>query len=486
MTAPFPQTMDYSGHNAPSRIECDIYDLVVEGNLPPEIRGIWYQSVPDPQYPPKLGKDTFLSGDGMVRSFAFDGAGHVDFKQRYIRTERWLLEHQARKALFGAYRNPFTDDPAVAGKRRGAANTTPFYHGGRVLAFKEDSPPWEVDPLTLETRGEWTFGGKLRSQTVTAHPRLDPATGEMHYFGYEATGLASTDVSYFVTNAKGELIREEMFKVPYCALMHDFVVTKEHVVFPGFPIVADLERMKAGGDHWAWDATKESFVGIMPRNGKVSDLRWFRARACSVFHFINAFTQGNKVHVDMCVSDVPAFEFMREAGGLHIPQYQVGGGLVRWTFDLSSDKDTPEETSIGPAADFPRLAEKDLMVDYNVAYLGQVDVRFGPPILSGPVGAGFNTLARLEVKTGRVTTYFPGPNRTMQEHVHIASAQPGHEGYLMHIIDRHDENQAEVHVLEAEHIENGPIATIKIPMRLRSGVHGNWASAEALTRRVQA
>ena len=60
------------------------------------------------------------------------------------------------------------------------------------------------------------------------------------------------------------------------------------------------------------------------------------------------------------------------------------------------------------------------MVDYNVAYLGQVDVRLGPPILSGPVGAGFNTLARLEVKTGRVTTYFPGPNRTMQEHVHVA------------------------------------------------------------------
>jgi len=308
----------------------------------------------------------------------------------------------------------------------------------------------------------------------------------MHYFGYEATGLATTDVSYFVTNAKGELIREELFKVPYCALMHDFVVTKEHVVFPGFPIVADLERMKAGGDHWGWDATKESFIGIMPRNGKVSDLRWFRARACSVFHFMNGFTEGNKVHVDMCVSDVPAFEFMREAGGLHIPQYQIGGGLVRWTFDMSSDKDTPEETSIGPAADFPRLAEKDLMVDYDVAYLGQVDTRFGPPIVSGPVGAGFNTLARLEVKTGRMTTYFPGPNRTMQEHVHIASAKPGHEGYLMHIIDRHDENQAEVHVLEAQHIEKGPIATIKIPMRLRSGVHGNWASAEALAGRVRA
>jgi carotenoid cleavage dioxygenase-like enzyme len=115
-----------------------------------------------------------------------------------------------------------------------------------------------------------------------------------------------------------------------------------------------------------------------------------------------------------------------------------------------------------------------------------LDFRFGPPIISGPVGAGFNTLARIETKTGRMTTYFPGQNRTMQEHVHVASAQPGHEGYLMHIIDRHDENQAEVHVLEAEHIDKGAIATIKIPMRLRSGVHGNWASAQALAARVHA
>jgi hypothetical protein len=28
MTAPFPHTMDYSGHNLPSRIECDIYGRV--------------------------------------------------------------------------------------------------------------------------------------------------------------------------------------------------------------------------------------------------------------------------------------------------------------------------------------------------------------------------------------------------------------------------------------------------------------------------
>ena len=67
MTHAFPQTQDFAGFNRPSRIEADIYDLVVIGELPAEIRGSWYQSVPDPQYPPLLGDDTFLSGDGMVR-----------------------------------------------------------------------------------------------------------------------------------------------------------------------------------------------------------------------------------------------------------------------------------------------------------------------------------------------------------------------------------------------------------------------------------
>ena len=97
MTAPFPQAMDFIGHNAPSRVEAEIYDLVIEGTLPDDLQGNWYQTVPDPQFPPKLGWDTFLSGDGMVRMFRFKD-GHVDFKQRYVRTERWQLERQARRS----------------------------------------------------------------------------------------------------------------------------------------------------------------------------------------------------------------------------------------------------------------------------------------------------------------------------------------------------------------------------------------------------
>ncbi len=124
--------------------------------------------------------------------------GHVDYRTRYARTQRWKAQHAARQSLFGMYRNPTTDDPRVAGLSRGTANTQLFHHHGKLLVFKEDSPPVAMNPLTLETTDDYyTFGGKLQSKTHTAHPKIDPVTGEYVSFGYEAKGLASDDIYVF-------------------------------------------------------------------------------------------------------------------------------------------------------------------------------------------------------------------------------------------------------------------------------------------------
>jgi carotenoid cleavage dioxygenase-like enzyme len=483
MAKPFPNTMDFAGWNAPSRIECDIYDLVTEGSVPEEINGSWYRSIPDPQYSPMMGDDTFLSGDGMVSLFRFEN-GHVDFKMRYVKTERWKAERSARRSLYGLYRNPFTDDPSVKGKPRNVNNTTPIYHAGKLLALKEDSHAMEMDPHTLETIGEWDYDGKLKSQTMTAHTRLAPDTGDLYFFGYEAGGLVTRDVSFCVADKKGNLTREEWFEAPYVALMHDFAVTREHVVFPVFPITADLNRMKAGGHHWVFEQDKESFVGILPRDAHVKHMRWFRGPARSSFHFMNAYSEGNRVHMYFGVSKVPPFPFMQKASGINLRPDQVRIGFVRWTFDLSKPGDTWEETVIGPSGDLPRIALKDQMKDFDIGYYQTFDPnnapKNGPPPIAGPVGAGFNTIVRMEVKTGKYTTLSLGPTVTVQEHIHIPSNQPGHEGYLAFVCDMHDQQLSEVAIVEAEHIEKGPIARIKVPFRLRVQVHGNWVPAEEL------
>ncbi|HUN72941.1 MAG TPA: carotenoid oxygenase family protein [Steroidobacteraceae bacterium] len=479
MSSTFPRTMDFSGYNEPSRVECDVFDLVVDGALPEEIHGSWYQCVPDPQFPPMLGTDTYLSGDGMVRMLRFE-RGHVDFKQRYIQSERWKSERAARRSLYGRYRNPYTDDPSVRGKSRAVYNTTPIYHAGRLLALKEDSHAMELDPHTLETLGEWDYEGRLRSQTMTAHTRLDPQTGELLFFGYEASGLASRDVAFCVADASGRLTREEWFEVPYCSMMHDFAVTQEHVIFPVFPTTADRARIEAGGAHWIWEPSRPSFVGIMPRAGSVRDMRWFRGPAYSAYHFMNAHTDGNQVHLDFTHGSVNPFPFIQEASKIQVRPEDMRGQFVRWTFNMARPGEQWEEYVLGPAGDMPRIAEKDMLVKYEVGYYQSFDPGVGPPLIAGPVGAGFNTILRIELASGKLARLPMDQRSTVQEHVHIPARQPGHEGYLAFLVDLHDEQRTEMFVVEAARLERGPIARIRIPLRLRVGVHGNWVAAETL------
>ena len=174
-----------------NRAEIELFDCEVEGALP-DIDGVFYRVGPDPQYPkpPQYAGDIMFDGEGHVSAFRIKN-GRVHYKTRYARTQRWKAQHAAGRSLFGMYRNPLTDDPSVKGLSRGTANTQLFLHHGKLLVFKEDSPPVYMDPLTLETVDDYyTFGGGLKSQTHTAHPKIDPLTGEYIGFGYEATGLA--------------------------------------------------------------------------------------------------------------------------------------------------------------------------------------------------------------------------------------------------------------------------------------------------------
>ena len=324
----YPQTIHFVGLNTPVGIEWSARNLDVIGTIPAEIDGAFFRAVPDPAHPPMFDDDIVLSGDGMVAKFAIHD-GKVDYAIRYVETERYRLEKDARRALFGQYRNPFTDDASVAGRDRTVANTTPVWHGGRLLMTKEDGLGYQVDPDTLETLGRFDYYGALKSQTFTAHPRVDPETGEMFFFGYEADGLCSTKISYAIADRDGKLISEQWFDQPYCSTIHDFAITEHYAIFPIFPTTADLDRLKAGGAHWAHQQDLESWVGIMPRYGKVEEMRWFKGRnGVSAFHLVNAYEEDGFVHLDLCLSDTNAFGFMREAGGIQRDQRdrQVEGG----------------------------------------------------------------------------------------------------------------------------------------------------------------
>ncbi len=482
--AHYPNNPGFTYALRPFRAEVDLQDLELEGEVPGDLDGTFHRVMPDPQFSPMFEDDQFFNGDGMVSLFRFKD-GKVDFKQRYARTDKWELENEAGKALFGAYRNPLTDDPSVKGKVRGTANTNVIVHAGELYALKEDSPCFLMDPLTLESKGYTDFGGKLKSQTFTAHPKIDPVTGNFCGFGYATTGILTTSMSYFEISPTGELIKEIEFENPYYCMMHDFGVTEDYAVFPVVPITSNWDRLEKNMPHFAFDTTMPVYLGVLPRNGESKDIRFFKApRNCFASHVMNAFNDGTKVHFDIPVAPNNSFPFFPDIHGKPFNKEESLGFLTRWTVDMASNSDEfekSEQLSQNPD-EFPRIDERYATQPYRHGWELVFDVT---KPYDGPGGAFMaipNTLGHTDLATGKEKTWYAGSESAIQECCFVprSADAPEGDGYVIALVDNHVSNYSDLCIWEAQHIDEGPIGRVKLPFRLRQGLHGNWADASKL------
>ncbi|HTV50664.1 MAG TPA: carotenoid oxygenase family protein [Steroidobacteraceae bacterium] len=471
----FPATANFQGFMRPARYEVDLHDLEVEGTVPSELDGAFYRVQPDPQFSPKLGDDIWFNGDGMVSMFRFQ-RGSVDLKHRWIRSDKWKLENAAGHALFGAYRNPLTDDPAVKGRIRGTANTNVLVHGGRLWALKEDSPPIAMDPDTLATEGYCDFGGRMKSETFTAHPKIDPHTGDLCAFGYAAKGLLTRDIVYYEITPSGKIEREVWFELPYYCMMHDFGVTRDYACFHVVPIVSSWERLRQRLPHFGFDTTLPVYFGVLPRTGTARDVRWFKTGNLFASHVLNAFNEGPRIYFDIPVARNNMFPFFPDVHGAAFDPVAARSHLTRWTIDMSSKGDgfASSETLSDLVGEFPRIDDRYAMSAHRHAYLLVADDR--QPAHFSRAGLFMNTLGYVDLATRASKTWWCGPTSSLQEPAFVpksARAAEG-EGYIVMLCNRLAEMLSDLLVFDAQHIDAGPIATVHLPLRLRPGLHGNW------------
>ena len=482
--AHFPDTPSFTGFNTPSRIEADITDLEHEGTIPPELNGAFFRVQPDPQFPPRLGDDIAFNGDGMISRFYFH-YGQCDFRQRWAKTDKWKLERAAGKALFGAYRNPLTDDESVRGQIRSTANTNAFVFAGKLWAMKEDSPSLLMDPASMETIGFEKFGGKMTGQTFTAHPKVDPRTGNMVAIGYAASGLCTDDVTYYEVSPDGELIREKWFKVPYYCMMHDFGITEDYLVLHIVPSIGSWERLEKGLPHFGFDTTLPVYLGVIPRRDdlKEEDIRWFKRGNCFASHVMNAFQDGTKIHFDVPEAKNNMFPFFPDVHGAPFNPMEAASYLTRWTVDLASNSDEFEscERLTGMIGEFPRIDDRRAGLPYRYGWMLVIDPSKPVELKGGSAGGMvMNTLGLVDLETGREQKRWCGPVSSLQEPCFIprSADAPEGDGWIVQVCNRLEEHRSDLLVFDALEIEKGPVATIKIPIRLRFGLHGNWANAE--------
>ena len=478
----WPVTVDLYGSNLPCRLEGEVADLIVLGEIPKEIDGTFFRVMVDPFVPPVEG-NVPLDGDGNMSAFRFHD-GKVDMKTRYVQTQRYMLERRAGKALFGLYRNPWSHHPCVRAAVDSTANTNLVYWAGKLLALKESALPYEVDPQTMETLGYDPFG-QVNAKAFTAHPKYDPIEDELVVHGYEAKGMATMDIVSYSIDRAGVVKNVSWCKQPFedgkPGIIHDCAITKSWLMLFIWPFDADVERMKRGGHHWAYNYSRKFTIMLIPRNAtsppagwSPGEMRHYEWHNCMPIHTAGAWEDPSdpaKIYAESSRVHDNAFPFFPPDDG-RMPAPDAKADFVRWHIDATkpagSQMDDPLVVLDCPA-EFPRIDERLMGQDYNWVFLNV----FIPKNSTGAdnIYHGLNGLAKVHNKTGATEWYYAGDDSSIQEPIFIPRHDDAEEGdgWVMALVERTKANRCDVVVLDTKNFSE-EIAIVQLPMHMKAQV----------------
>lgn len=463
-----------NGNYAPVQQEIDAADLTVRGTLPRELRGTLFRNGPNPHFP--TPGTHWFGGDGMIHAITL-AEGGAAYRNRWVRTPKWRDEDRAGRALFRAFSGKLPDAPEWAGDDRGVANTNIVWHGQRLLALEEAHRPTRMAPGTLETLGYADYG-PLQGP-FTAHPKIDPLTGEMFFFGYDADGPLTAAMTVGTIGPDARLTRHLRFETPYCSMVHDFMMTTRHLLFPILPLTGSRERVDRGLPPYAFEADRPAMIGVMRRDAPSAALRWFQGPSCYVFHALNAWEEGDRIYADVMVYDEAPL-FPKPDGSPGDASRQLAC-LTRWTFDLADGADTFQSQRLcSIPGEFPRIDDRVAGRPHRhgwfaAAVPGDLSDQRHEESLVDPTRSG---IVHLDARTGDQHTFWLPPGDVTSEPVFAPRGTAEGDGWLLAVVWRAASNTSELLVLDARDIAAGPVATVELPQRVPFGFHGNWVDGK--------
>ncbi|TFH16741.1 MAG: dioxygenase [Acidimicrobiales bacterium] len=433
------------GNGRPVTEEHTITDLKVIGSIPAELDGRYIRNGSNPF---TGNSEHAFFGDGMVHGVRLRDGRAEWYRNRYVQTP------------FIA--NPDLDilDPAVAVDMTASkANTHVVGHAGKIFALEEGHLPYVLDG-DLGTVGPTDFGGALASQ-FTAHPKICPVTGEMLGFGWSPL---EPYLRYYRVSADGALVQNEDITVGGPTMMHDFNVTRNHVVFMDLPAVFDLEAAMRGEMPIHWGDDYPSRLGVMPRNGTDADVRWYDIDPCYVFHAMNAYEDGDKI-----VLDVARLTHIWRDSMMDHPMPQ----LWRFTIDTVTGR-VHEEQVDDRTAEFPRVADSVIGLPHRYGYM--TGIPDDPSYESA--GSSSGTIVKYDRQTGERSEIVLGLGHVPGEPVFVPADGGKNEddGYLMTFVYDADTDTSRYVVMDAATMDDTPVASVELP-RIPFGFHGSWIPA---------
>lgn len=446
----------------PTGAEMDVARLEVRGDVPEALHGSFMRNGPNPMFEP-LGQYHMFDGDGMIHEIAFEG-GVASYRNRWIRSKGLEVEMDEGRALYRGLNDilNFPDKEIMrrAGAIKNPANTHIVRHAGKYYALWEGSLPTELT-ADLGTVGVTNYDGAIGGPipAMSAHPRIDPRTGEMFSFRYSPV---PPFIQYYVIDASGKVVHTVDIDLPVPVMMHDFLITEKYAVFLDSPIA--LELSKDTGSTASWKPENGARLGVMPRMGEAKDLRWFDIDPCHVQHFWNAWEEGSKIHLSG--TRVTTLDFGFEGPGGPVdedPAYPA-----RFWIDLEAGTAGWSQFD-DMGGEFSRFNDDYTGVKNRYEYMAG----YSRPMTS--VGS-FDSVVRYDAQTGARQVWDFGPEWESGEAVFAPdpSGSAEDDGWILCIANDRAATTSQLNVFEAARIDQGPMAVIDLPQRVSFGFHANW------------
>jgi carotenoid cleavage dioxygenase len=467
-----------TGAWTPNHREWDADDLVVEGELPDDLAGVYLRNTENPVHE-AIGLYHPFDGDGMLHSIRFE-AGRASYRNRFVRTDGFLAEQAARGPLWTglldlAAHSVREDGWGARGRMKDASSTDVVVHNGTALStFYQCGDVYQLDPTSLADRGKAPWVRAFPSPTgVSAHPKLDEHTGELLVFGY---GPEWPHLHYGVVSPTGELVHAIDVPLPGPRLPHDLAFTEHYTIFNDLPLYWAPELLAQDVHLPRYYPDQPSRFGIVPRYGTTDEIRWFEAEPTYVLHWINAFEDGDEVVVDGFFQHHPSPKKQEGASRMatayrHIDLAQLDARPHRWRFDLVTGA-TREEPLSDRTMEFGMINGRHAGRPYRYSY----DVTGAPGwfLFDGLVKHDLHTGAEQHYAFGdgvfgSETPFAPRPGATRED-----------DGYLVTFTTDLGRDVSECLVFDAEDITVGPIARVRLPERISSGTHTCWTGLDDL------
>jgi len=437
-----------SGIHAPMIEEVTVENLAITGAIPPALDGRYLRIGPNPIAADPKSYQWFL-GDGMIHGLRIEGG-----RARWYRN-RWVRSTTVTTAL---------GKPRTPGPRHAdfdTVNTNVIGFAGQTWALVEaGSTPVLLDD-TLKTLAYDDFGGTLRG-AFTAHPHLDPLTGELHAVTYDPRDPST--IHHVVVAADGRVCREEPVPVSHGPMIHDCAITARFVVILDLPVTFSMGALIAGDTFpFRWNPTHPARVGLLPREGAGSEVIWCDVDPCYVFHVANAYdTDDGGV-----ILDAVAYDSMFAQGllGPDAPR----GAFERWTID-PVERGVRRDVIDRHPQDFPRIDDRRSAQPYRYAYATML------PEAPDPAFSGGDSLFKHDLQSGVRRVHKFGPHRYPGEFVFVPAHADAAEdaGWLIGLVVNLIDETTALTIIDARDFEGAPQASVHIPHRIPPGFHGNW------------